>query len=77
MDGVEMNAVDGKTQRVLLDLSELEKAIVVYDSVTNTLHIILSNEEADETILLENNIVVRICRGRVIGISIQEVLKSS
>lgn len=69
--------VDREARRVVLDLSELERAAVVYDNITNTLHIVISNEEADETILLENNIIVKISCGRIISISIQEVLKSS
>ncbi len=64
-------------KKAILDLSELEKAIVIYDVMTNTLHIIISEEEADETILLENNIIVKFSQGKIVSISIQDVLKSS
>lgn len=69
--------IDRETKKAILDLSELEKAIVVYDVVTNTLHIMISEEEADETILLENNIIVKLSQGKIVSISIQDILKSS
>ncbi|MEM2389253.1 MAG: hypothetical protein QW215_03325, partial [Ignisphaera sp.] len=54
-----------EARRVTLDLMELEKATVIYDNITNSLHIVISDEEADEILLLENNIVVKLSQGRV------------
>jgi len=53
-----------------VDLDELEKAFVQYDEASDTLYINLSDEEPDETVLLENDIVVRIRNGRIIGLTI-------
>lgn len=53
-----------------MDLDELEKAFVQYDEASDTLYINLSDEEPDETVLLENDIVVRIRNGRIIGLTI-------
>lgn len=58
-----------------LDLDKLEKALVIYDHATDTLHISLSDEEADEVMLLENGIIVRARGGLLIGISVQNVSK--
>ncbi|MEM0227871.1 MAG: DUF2283 domain-containing protein [Ignisphaera sp.] len=66
-----------EARRVTLDLMELEKATVIYDNITNSLHIVISDEEADEILLLENNIVVKLSQGRVISLTIQDVLRSS
>ncbi|MEM5822100.1 MAG: DUF2283 domain-containing protein, partial [Ignisphaera sp.] len=65
-----------EARRVTLDLMELEKATVIYDNITNSLHIVISDEEADEILLLENNIVVKLSQGRVISLTIQDVLRS-
>jgi len=54
-------------RKVLLDIDMLEKATIVYDSTTDTLHINLSEEEAEEVTLLENNIIVRIKDGKLVG----------
>jgi len=62
-------------RKVLLDIDMLEKATIVYDSTTDTLHINLSEEEAEEVTLLENNIIVRIKDGKLVGLSIQSVTR--
>ncbi len=56
---------------VSIDLDELSNAVVKYDEVSDTLYIVLSDEEADETLLLPNDIVIRLARGRVISITIR------
>ncbi len=56
-----------------LDLEELGNAIVRYDELTDTLYLVLSNEEADETLLLPNDVVVHISKGKVIAITIRNV----
>lgn len=66
-----------EARRVTLDLMELEKATVIYDNITNSLHIVISDEEADEILLLENNIIVKLSQGRVVSLTIQDVLRSS
>lgn len=63
--------------KAILDINKLEKAIVIYDNTTDTLHINIEDKEADEVILLENSIIVRIKDGIVIGLSIQGVSRSS
>lgn len=58
---------------VEIEVEKLEKASIIYDNSTDTLHINLSEEEADEVILLENGVIVRIKGGILIGLSIQGI----
>ncbi len=60
-------------KKLALYLDELEQALVQYDESSDTLYIILSDEEADEVLLLENNIVVRAKNGRIIGLTVLEL----
>ncbi len=60
-------------KKLVLYLDELEQALVQYDESSDTLYINLSDEEADEILLLENNIVVRAKDGRVIGLTVLEL----
>ena len=60
-------------RRVWIDISDLEKAFIQYDEASDTLYINLSDEEADEVLMLENNIVIRIKEGRLIGLTILEL----
>lgn len=76
MSNIELKSIEN-SKKVVLDLSELEKATVIYDSITDSLHIVLSNEEADETILLENNIIVKLNQRKIISLTIQDVLRGS
>ncbi len=76
MSNIELKPIEN-SKKVILDLSELEKATVIYDSITDSLHIVLSNEEADETILLENNIIVKLNQRKIISLTIQDVLRGS
>lgn len=69
--------VNQQTKNVFIDLSKLEKAVIIYDQLTDTLHINLADEEAEETLLLENGIIVKIKNGSLVGLSIQGVLKQS
>ncbi|MEM3980344.1 MAG: DUF2283 domain-containing protein [Ignisphaera sp.] len=69
--------IDQQIKNVIIDLSKLEKAIIIYDQLTDTLHINLVDEEAEETLLLENGIIVKIRNGSLIGLSIQGILKHS
>jgi hypothetical protein len=76
LSNIELKPIEN-SKRVILDLSELEKATVINDSITDSLHIVLSNEEADETILLENNIIVKLNQRKIISLTIQDVLRGS
>uniref|UniRef100_A0A7J3QDN7 DUF2283 domain-containing protein n=1 Tax=Ignisphaera aggregans TaxID=334771 RepID=A0A7J3QDN7_9CREN len=76
LSNIELKPIEN-SKKVILDLSELEKATVIYDSITDSLHIVLSNEEADETILLENNIIVKLNQRKIISLTIQDVLRGS
>ncbi|NPA97566.1 MAG: DUF2283 domain-containing protein [Crenarchaeota archaeon] len=67
----ERRAEEGKT--AVIDLEELGRAIVSYDDVTDTLYIVLSDEEGEESLLLPNDIAVRISRGRVVSITVRGV----
>ncbi|MEM3973990.1 MAG: DUF2283 domain-containing protein [Ignisphaera sp.] len=58
-----------------IDLKDLEKAKIIYDRASDSLHIIIDEEEADKALLLENNIVVRIKDNRIIEIEIQDIGK--
>ncbi|MEM1526757.1 MAG: DUF2283 domain-containing protein [Ignisphaera sp.] len=69
--------INQQIKKVVVDLGKLEKAIVIYDQLTDTLHINLADEEAEETLLLENGIIVRIKNGSLVGLSIQGVSKQS
>lgn len=69
--------INQQIKKVVVDLSKLEKAIVIYDQLTDTLHINLTDEEAEETLLLENGIIVRIKNGSLVGLSIQGISKQS
>lgn len=62
---------------VQLDLQKLENATIIYDETTDTLYVNMDEEEADEVIMLENNVIVRIKRDTVIGLSIQGVTRYS
>lgn len=53
-----------------LNLEDVERASLLYDPTTDMLHIILSDEEADEVILLENNLVLRLKDCRLIEIDV-------
>ncbi len=66
-------STDSESRRFVLDLEKLSKAIVRYDEATDTLYLVLSDEEPDETLLLENDIVVRIRGNEVIGITIRGI----
>ena len=60
-------------KKLVIYLDELEQALVQYDESSDTLYINLSDEEADEVLLLENNMVVRVKEGRIIGLTVLEL----
>ena len=62
---------------VTVDLEELGNAIVNYDEVTDTLYIVLSDEEGEESLLLPNDIAIRISRGRIVSITVRGVRSRS
>lgn len=64
-------------KKIELDLDKLEKALIIYDRATDTLHINLSDEEADEIILLENGVIVRVKGELLVGLSVQNISKFS
>jgi hypothetical protein len=73
MSGVKL--MDEGNEEYVVDLKNLGNAKIIYNSVTDTLHIIIDEGEADKAMLLENNIVVRIRNGRVIEIGIPDITK--
>lgn len=73
----ESEGYDKLQKKFELDLDKLEKALIIYDRATDTLHITLSDEEADEVMLLENGIIVRTRGGLLIGISVQNISRFS
>ena len=60
-------------RKVCVDLDKLEKALIVYDTATDTLYVNISDEEADEVIMLENGVVVRLRGSDIVGLSIHNV----
>lgn len=60
-----------------VDINALGNAMIIYDPTTDTLHINITDEEADEVILLENGIIVRIKNGMLIGITVQNITRST
>jgi len=53
-----------------VDLKRLAKASFIYDDASDTLHIQISNEEPDETVMLENDIIVRLKSGLIVELAI-------
>jgi len=53
-----------------VELKRLAKANFIYDDASDTLHIQLSNEEPDETLMLENDIIVRLKSGLIVELAI-------
>lgn len=53
-------STDLNERKVSIDLDKLGQAFIVYDGATDTLHITLSDEEADEVVLLENGVIVQL-----------------
>jgi len=53
-----------------VDLKRLSKANFIYDDASDTLHIQISNEEPDETVMLENDIIVRLKSGLIVELAI-------
>jgi uncharacterized protein YuzE len=66
-----------RSRIVVVDIAMLENATIVYDQVTDTLHISLSKEEAEEVILLENGVIVKIRDGKLVGLSVQGISRYS
>lgn len=64
-------------KKALIDLIKLGQAMIVYDEMTDTLHINLVDDEADEVLMLENGVIVRLKEGFVIGFSIPNILRHS
>jgi len=62
-------------RQLVVYLDELEHAFIRYDELSDTLYINLSNEEADETLLLENNIIVHVKNNKIIGLTILDLLR--
>lgn len=53
-------------------LASLKDIWVKYDRMTDTLYINFGREEAEESIITEDNIVISVSRGRIVGIAIPE-----
>ncbi len=59
----------------MINLKSLEKAKLIYDKVSDSIHIIIEEEDADKAVLLENNIAIRIKNGKIIEITIYDLTK--
>ncbi|MCC6060745.1 MAG: DUF2283 domain-containing protein [Acidilobaceae archaeon] len=53
-------------------LASIEDVWVEYDRSSDTLHILFGKEEAEESILVDDNIIINVSKGRIIGITITE-----
>ncbi len=56
-------------------LASIEDVWVGYDRSSDTLYIVFGREEAEESILVGDNIVINVSKGRVVGITIMEFKK--
>ena len=54
-------------------LASIEDVWVEYDRSSDTLHILFGKEEAEESILVDDNIIINVSRGRIVGITIAEL----
>ncbi|MEM1623403.1 MAG: DUF2283 domain-containing protein [Sulfolobales archaeon] len=65
-----------ESRRVFV-LENIDKVLVDYDRNTDTLNIVFGegSEEAEEAILVENDVGYRIKDNRVVGITIYNLLK--
>jgi len=66
--------LNSEVRKLLIDVDALGNAIVKYDDVSDTLYIVLKNEEEEESLLLPNDIVIRIAKGEIISITIRNVI---
>lgn len=60
---------------LVISLDDIEKAMVLYDESLDTLYIEVPQTDAEEAILLENDIGIRIKGNRVVGIIVYNVSK--
>lgn len=75
MDDKESTSMSVSEKKASIDLNKLGQAFIVYDGATDTLHVTLSDEEADEVVLLENGVIVQLKKGAVIGFSLPNVMR--
>ncbi len=67
--------MEESTRELTVNLDELSKAWIQYDEASDTLYIHLSDEEPDETLLLENDIVLKLKSNRIISITILNLFR--
>lgn len=53
-------------------VASLRDIWIEYDRMTDTLYINFSREEAEESMITEDNIIISISKGRIVGIAITE-----
>ncbi len=72
-----MNNTDTALRKrdLVINLDDIEKALVLYDESLDTLYIEVPQIDAEEAILLENDIGIRIKENRVVGIIVYNVSK--
>jgi len=72
-----MNNTDTISEKrdLVISLDDIEKAMVLYDESLDTLYIEVPQTDAEEAILLENDIGIRIKGNRVVGIIVYNVSK--
>ena len=58
----------------MIDVEALGNAMIRYDDVSDTLYIVIKDEEEEEVMLLPNDIVVRIAKGEIISITVRNVM---
>ncbi len=56
-------------------LANVEDIWIEYDGSSDTLYIVFGKEEAEESILVGDNIVINISQGKIVGITILEFKK--
>ncbi len=66
--------MSSNNRKLIIDVEALGNAMIRYDDVSDTLYIVIKDEEEEEVMLLPNDIVVRIAKGEIISITVRNVM---
>ncbi len=66
--------MSSNNRKLMIDVEALGNAMIRYDDVSDTLYIVIKDEEEEEVMLLPNDIVVRIAKGEIISITVRNVM---
>ncbi len=66
--------MSSNNRKLMIDVEALGNAMIRYDDVSDTLYIVIKDEEEEEVRLLPNDIVVRIAKGEIISITVRNVM---